>query len=181
LRWDSIWTDLISKVAIKIVEKNRGRTEFDRTLKYTILNEYITLINESIDNYAQLSGVNLDKYMITACFILAVAKSQPIRYKYDIHAKKGIYNENLALEAGLQLLYQFRNVEFAECENSSNPRYVRYAFPKPFHNKTYKELFCLMLHYDIRENKYSILAIANILFMIDIYTDLYNRHVLCLK
>ena len=111
IRWDSIWINIVSQVAIEIVDKYKGRVVFDRTSKYAILNEYMTLINESKDNYVKLSGVCSDKYMISACFILAIAKSQTLRYNYDIHARKGIYNENLALEAGLRLLYEFGNYE----------------------------------------------------------------------
>lgn len=171
-RWDSIWSNNISNVAMEMVDKYKGRTVFDRTSKYTILNQYISLLNEARNNYVKLSGVSSNKYMITACFILAIVKSQPLRYKYDIHARKGIYNENLALEAGLRLLYDFETL--IKINNHNNKGIQRYAFPKPFQNKTYKELLCLMLHYDIRENKYSILAIANILLMIELYTYIFS-------
>lgn len=173
-RWDDIWIDVISDVAIQMVDKNKGRAEFDRTSKYIVLDEFMALLNEARDNYVTLHEVSADKYIITACFILAIAKSQPLRYKYDIHAKKGIYNENLALEAGLRLLYQFKIFELRQNAAFTEPykKAQRFLFPDPFHNKTYKELLCLMLHYDIRENKYGVLAIANILFMIDAYTQL---------
>lgn len=186
LRWDSIWSNIVSQVATEIVDKYKGRVEFDKTSKYTILYEYMTLINESKDNYVKLSDVYSDKYMISACFILAIAKSQPLRYTYDIHAKKGVYNENLALEAGLRLLYEFRDDQEGNVDSLSaspvkyttksiNTASKRYAFPKPFHNKAYKELLCLMLHYDIRENRYSVLAISNILYMIEIYTNMCSK------
>ena len=173
-RWDSIWNDNISAVAMDMVDKYKERIVFDRTSKYIILNEYLLLLDEARSNYMKLSGVSSNKYMIAACFILAIAKSQPLRYKYDIHARKGIYNENLALEAGLRLLYEFGSFDSDHHNNCKNKTVQRYVFPKPFQNKTYKELLCLMLHYDIRENKYSILAIANILLMIEVYTYVFS-------
>ena len=45
-----------------------------------------------------------------------------------------------------------------------------FRFPETERDTRYQELLCLMLYYDIENNHYSILGLANILFLIEEYT-----------
>jgi hypothetical protein len=110
----------------------------------------------------------LDRHKVCACMILAIAKSKPLVYEdNDVGGIKKIFNENLAMTIGLSLLYNFIISSY-----QNNETWLRqgFSFPATDRDATYQELLCLMLYYDIKNNQCSILALSNILFMIEAYT-----------
>lgn len=170
--WDSIWEDVIEKKAKRIVDNNIGEVVFDKSSKRLILKAMDKIYNDAKAKYVRLHNFAVDKFIFCSCLILAVAKVQPLEYKHDNHDLKGIYNENLAIEVGLSMLYYFTTEEMDFKRNQS-----RFKFPSAFQNKTYKELLCLMLYYDVEADHYSTLAIANILYLIVLYTKARNSSI----
>lgn len=163
--WDNIWEEVIERKAKRIVDQNVGEVVFDKSSKRLILKAVDKVYYDANAKYVRLRNLSVDKYIFCACLILAIAKVQPLEYKHDNHDLKGIYNENLAIEVGLSMLYHMTKKEIDYKRYNS-----RFKFPSVFQSKTYKELLCLMLYYDVEANHYSTLAIANILYMIVLYT-----------
>ena len=168
--WDDIWDDLIERKAKRIVNQNVGEVVFDKSSKRLTLKAIDKFYNYAKTKYVRLRKLPRDKYMFCACLILAVAEAQPIEYRHDNHDLTGIYNENLAIEVGLSMLFHYTKDEIDYTRYRS-----RFKFPRAFQNKTFKELLCLMLYYDVKANHYSALAIANILYMIVLYTKASNN------
>lgn len=171
--YTTLWKVGIQLKAKEIVNENKGIVVFDENSKDTILNEY-----NKLRDYVKMSFMRdpnglLDRHKVCACLIYAIVKSKPLIYNdiVDEYGKQRIFNENLAMSVGLSLLYNFI---LRGDEKNSKWMNKGFCFPKTERDSTYQELLCLMLYYDVKNNHYSILALANILFMIEEYTKEIN-------
>lgn len=170
--FDIIWREGIVNKGRMIVDQNVGKVEFDEKSKDRILNEYNKLRDYSKVSYMRNPDGLLDRHKVCACLIIAISKAAPL---IDVNSKgvselKNIYNENLAMSVGLSLLR-----DYIITAHNDNVEYIKmykygFKFPETERDTRYQELLCLMLCYDIENNHYSILALANILFMIEEYT-----------
>lgn len=170
--FDILWKDGIVKKGKRIVDSNIGKVEFDERSKDRILKEYNKLRDYSKVSYMRNPDGLLDRHKVCACLILAIIKSAPL---VDVDGEgisemKTIYNENLAMSVGLSLLKHY-----IITAHSQEREYIEiykdgFRFPETNRDTRYQELLCLMLHYDVENGNYSILAIANILFLIEEYT-----------
>lgn len=170
--FDIIWKDGIVKKGREIVDRNVGKVEFDEKSKDRILNEYNKLRDYCKISYMRNPDGLLDRHKVCACLIIAIIKSSPLIdvANEGISEMKTIYNENLAMSIGLSLLNNY-----ILTANQHDKEYLKifsegFRFPETSRDTRYQELLCLMLHYDIGHNNYSILALANILFLIEEYT-----------
>lgn len=171
--YEILWNDGIRAKAEQIVNENRGKVVFDLEAKERIFEEYCKLRDYTKVSFMRNQNGLLDRHKVCACFILAIAKSKPMVYEDndDSLGMKSIYNENLAMTVGISLLYNF-----IVSADSDNEKWLKkgFCFPNTVRDATYQELLCLMLYYDIKNNQYSILALSNILFMIEAYTKQCN-------
>ena len=170
--FDIIWREGILKKGKRIVDGNVGKVEFDEKSKNRILNEYNKLRDYCKVSYMRDPDGLLDRHKVCACLIIAIIKASPL---IDVNSEglselKTIYNENLAVSVGLTLLRQY-----IINAHSQDEQYIKifekgFRFPETERDTRYQELLCLMLYYDIENNHYSILGLANILFLIEEYT-----------
>lgn len=166
--YDVLWKDGIKIKAEQIVNENSGTVVFDLQSKERIFKEYCKLRDYTKVSFMRNPDGLLDRHKVCACLIFAIVKSKPLVYEDDdIGGIKKIFNENLAMTIGLSLLYNF-----IISSDKNNETWLKrgFCFPSTDRDATYQELLCLMLYYDIKNNQYSILALSNILFMIEAYT-----------
>lgn len=170
--FDIIWRDGILRKGKSIVDNNIGKVEFDEKSKDRILNEYNKLRDYCKVSYMRNPDGLLDRHKVCSCLIIAIVKATPlICVNNEGHSElKNIYNENLAMSVGLSLLR-----EYIITAHSGDDQYLKifengFRYPETERDTRYQELLCLMLYYDIENNHYSILALANILFLIEEYT-----------
>lgn len=166
--YDVLWKDGIKIKAEQIVNENSGTVVFDLQSKERIFKEYCKLRDYTKVSFMRNPDGLLDRHKVCACLILAIVKSKPLVYEDDdAGGIKKIFNENLAMTIGLSLLYNF-----IISSDKNNETWLKkgFCFPSTVRDATYQELLCLMLYYDIKNNQYSILALSNILFMIEAYT-----------
>lgn len=173
--FETLWRDGIKAKSEEIVEKNVGRVVFDTESKERIFREYTKLRDYTKISFMRNPDGLLDRHKVCACLIYAIVKSKPLVYDDSDNeiGMKNIFNENLAMTVGLSLLYNF--IVSAKQDNS---KWIEkgFKFPKTERDATYQELLCLMIYYDIKNNQYSILALSNILFMIEEYTKVCNLY-----
>lgn len=173
--YEILWKNGIKAKAEQIVKDNAGKVVFDSEAKERIFNEYCKLRDYTKVSFMRNQDGLLDRHKVCACLILAIIKSKPMVYEdnEDCFGMKSIFNENLAMTVGLSLLYNF-----IIAADSGNDKWLKNGFDFPSteteRDATYQELLCLMLYYDIKNNQYSILALSNILFMIEAYTKQCN-------
>lgn len=170
--YEVIWRDGIRIKAEQIVNENLGIVVFDFQAKDRIFKEYCKLRDYTKVSFMRNADGLLDRHKVCACLILAIVKSKPLVYEEHDSDMKKIFNENLAMTVGLSLLFNF-----IISANSDNSKWLkdRFCFPITERDATYQELLCLMLYYDVKNRQYSILALANILFMIEEYTKQCNN------
>lgn len=164
-----MWKDGIKAKAEQIVNDNVGKVVFDIASKERIFKEYSKLRDYTKVSFMRNTDGLLDRHKVCACLILAIIKSKPLIYEEneDDFGMKNIFNENLAMTVGLSLLYNF-----IISSDGNNVKWLQngFCYPETTRDATYQEFLCLMLYYDVKNNQYSILAISNILFMIESYT-----------
>ncbi len=167
--YEILWKDGIKVKAKQIVNDNIGKVVFDSEAKERVFNEYCKLRDYTKVSFMRNPDGLLDRHKVCACLIIAIIKSKPLIYEDndDNAGMKTIFNENLAMTVGLSLLYNF-----IVSADRDNKKWLKngFCYPDTMRDATYKELLCLMLYYDIKNNQYSILALSNILFTIEAYT-----------
>ncbi len=171
--FDALWNNGISIKAERIVDENKGNVVFDRESKERIFKEYNKLRDYTKISFMQNPDGLLDRHKVCACLIYAIIKSKPLVYDNNENGvgMQYVFNESLAITIGLSLLYNY-----IVSSGSENAQWLKsgFVFPKTDENRqaSYESLLCLMLFYDVKNKQYSILALANILFMIEEYTKL---------
>lgn len=173
--YEILWKDGIKAKSEQIVNDNAGKVVFDSEAKERIFKEYSKLRDYTKISFMRNPDGLLDRHKVCACLILAIVKSKPLVYEDndDNFGMKCIFNENLAMTVGLSLLYNFI---ISSDQNNENWLKKGFCFPNTIRDASYQELLCLMLYYDIKNNQYSILALSNILFMIEAYTKQCNAN-----
>lgn len=168
--FDIIWKDGIEKRGKKIVDSNIGKVEFDERAKDRILKEYNKLRDYCKISYMRNPDGLLDRHKVCSCLIIAIIKSAPLIENQCVSEMKTIYNENLAMSVGLSLLKNYIVTAHSQEKDYIEIFKDGFRFPETERDTRYQELLCLMLHYDVRNGNYSILAVADILFLIEEYT-----------
>lgn len=170
--FDTLWNNGIKPKSKEIVNNNVGIVTFDAASYERIFCEYNKLKDFAKISYMRDPDGLLDRHKVCACLIIAIIKSKPLVYdeREDVFGMKKIFNENLAITIGLSLLYNF----ISDADGGKNKEWLKdgFEFPVSKRDSTYQELLCLMLHYDVMNNQYSILAVSNILYLIEEYTKL---------
>lgn len=170
--FDTLWNNGIKPKSKEIVNNNVGIVTFDTASYERIFCEYNKLKDFAKISYMRDPDGLLDRHKVCACLIIAIIKSKPLVYdeNEDVFGMKKIFNENLAITIGLSLLYNF----ISDADEGKNKEWLKdgFEFPVSKRDSTYQELLCLMLHYDVMNNQYSILAVSNILYLIEEYTKL---------
>jgi len=112
----------------------------------------------------------LDRHKCAAAFMVAFLNQTSIE-------DGNVYKENVAILIGLYILKIFINSPSDGYRDPAMAAYIEtngFCFPKCKHdNGPYLHNWALGIHYDYKENKTSVLSIANALFMV----EMYNRQI----
>lgn len=146
-----------------------------------IYNNYQNKRDFVISNYmSKKSTVALDRHKVASCMIYAILKAKPIKVKRwvnNLPEKVLLSNEYLAFFVALNIIEMYKTDE--KRENGIMDEY-QIIIPKTYHedcskNNTYESNFCKSLYYISIKNmkQYDIFAYADILFLLEKYTDTY--------
>ena len=124
--------------------------------------------------------VSLDRHKVASCMIYAILKANPLkvdRMVRNLPEKVLLANEYLAFFVALNIIEMYKLDEMREKGVESSYQII---IPKTYHeddeeNNTYEGNFCKSLYYLSMENinKYDVFAYADILFLLEKYTDTY--------
>lgn len=119
--------------------------------------------------------VALDRHKVAACMMYAILKAKPLKVNRKIanlDEKILLANEYLALYAALNIVVMYKIDQYQLKEGE-----YEILFPETYFNdpsNDYVTNYCRTLYYISMENlnKFEVLAHANILFMLEKYTDI---------
>lgn len=147
--------------------KNHSRKIFEY---YQEMRDYIRC------NYmSKKTDVALDRHKVAACMMYAILKAKPLKVNRripDLNEKVLLANEYLALYVALNIVVMYKmdqyQLEIGDYE---------ILFPETYFNdpsNDYVTNYCRTLYYVSMENlnKFDVFAHANILFMLEKYTDI---------
>lgn len=184
--YNIIWDKGISLKAKKYVREFPSLAQFNMGVRDVIFFEYDKLRQYTKIAYMKDKEGLLDRHKVCACLMIAIAKSEPILYKNNFcrkYEEMPFFNEKIAIEISLDVLRMYLTSKTEENNIEDNDFYKKiskekFATPKVNINykATYKELLAIMLHYDVSNEQYSILSIANILYLIEEYSRLQYKY-----
>lgn len=109
--------------------------------------------------------VFLDRHKVAAIIICAVIKTKVMEYKVSDDNHVFLGNYYLALSAGLSYLQYELNLVLRE---QRKPLVDKISFPNVIHGKLdYKENLISMLYFSDKEGNLNVLALANIIFLLE--------------
>lgn len=132
-------------------------------------------------NYmSKRADVSLDRHKVASCMIYAILKTKPLkinRLVWNLPEEILLANEYLAFFVALNIIEMYRLDKMRE-ENIIGKFQI--IVPKTYHEdlepeNTYESNFCKSLYYLSMEdvNKFDVFAYADILFLLEKYTDVY--------
>lgn len=144
-----------------------------------IWNEYVKLNYQCKLNYMKDITGKLDRHKVCACYMYAIMKANVLGCCLADSDNERFYlalNENLAITVGMSLLRAFiissiKNSDYNDSEKTTLVELIDdgIKFPECNHG-TYKDNFVAELHNTAKEHNYNILSLANVLYLLEIYT-----------
>lgn len=165
--YKKIWKEFIKKKAKKMVDKNQKIVEFDKSSKERIREQYDKLRFYCKERYMINADASLDRHKVCACLALAIVKAKPFSVKNNEDGKALLFNETLAFDVALEVMKCFICVAHSNDSEYEETLKNGFSMPETELDLSYVDQLKLMLFYDVRDNHYSILALANILFLIE--------------
>lgn len=167
--------------ATEVCLKRRGNIEKNIFHHYQVKRDFIRC------NYmTKKSEVALDRHKVASCMIYAILKAKPFKVNLmvnDLPEEILMANEYLAFFVAINIVEMYRIQVFDESnflENVQPYRNSEIIIPKTYHemvdpSNTYESSFCRSLYYLSIDNvnRYDVFAYANILFLLEKYTDVY--------
>lgn len=152
-----------------------------RNARKRIFKNYQNKRDFVISNYmSKTSTVALDRHKVAACMIYAILKAKPLKVNRmiaNLPEKILLCNEYLAFFVALNIIEMYKKDELLE--NGITDDY-EIIIPKSYHeddtpNNTYESNLCKSLYYISMTNvkQYDVFAYADILFLLEKYTDTY--------
>lgn len=134
-----------------------------------------------VSNYmTKKTAVALDRHKVASCMIFAILKAKPIKINRmisNLPEKILLGNEYLAFFVALNIIEMYK---FDELQENGITEDYEIIIPKSYHeghskDNTYESNFCKSLYYISMTNikQYDVFAYADILFLLEKYTDTY--------
>lgn len=141
--------------------------------KEDFLHEYNKIRRYCKENYMKNSAKPVDRHKVSAAIMIAILKTEPIKMDATLYkntsAQKWLFNEKLAISVGMSILKAFVDEANKEDKDILNKFMTGIAFP-PTNHGNYLNNFATELYYTRKENTYNLLALANELFLLEVYT-----------
>lgn len=169
--FNTIWTDGIVVEAKNIVNDNAGFVIFNEKTKEAILDRYNELNKMCKTHFMFHSDGLLDRHKVCASLIIAIVQIRPLTSDRptDSFGDYYAFNEKLAFRVALSVLASYVN------HARNDEKIDRFIFPEMKNtDEQYEDVFCKMIRLDNCYNQLSVLSIANILFLLERYTLLYD-------
>ncbi len=132
--------------------------------------------------FMHLQEKPMDRHKIGSVFMYAILKSRVFKVtklaRQPIPRELVMANEYLAVLVALSVIESYRKDDYREKFGTDHDsRDVQLKLPMTFHNESpdaYIDNLCKSLYYVNDYSKFDIFAYANILFLLEVYTDTYN-------
>ena len=133
--------------------------------------------------FMHLQEKPMDRHKIGSVFMYAILKSRVFKVKklskQPIPHELLMANEYLAVLVALSVIESYRKDDYMEKHGAEpNPADIQLKLPMTFHNEStnaYIDNLCKSLYYINDYSKFDVFAYANILFLLEIYTDTCNK------
>ncbi len=126
------------------------------------------------DNYMRNSNKPVDRHKVSAAIMIAILKIEPIKMNAELYQndseKKWLFNEKLAISVGMSILKSFIDEANQGNEDILNKFKKGISYPPTDHG-TFSNNFATELYHTRKENNYNLLALANELFLLEVYTS----------
>lgn len=187
--WEKIWDVIVPEITQ--YQLNYGDLYFDETCKDKILLTFQELVNYIKSHYMKFNknSHEIDRHKTSAALMIAILQNQPLKMissKYYQDSKFWLFNEHIAITAGLSLMIAFELQKIKDSpllEEDKKEKLIRewekgIIFPSARHGD-YRENWAVELYYTVREGNYNILAIAHELFLLENETKQQIKEKIC--
>lgn len=174
--YSQCYEKIISPVIKEYRKTYYGICEHPNT-KDLIRTNYEKFVRHCREEYMDNQEEPIDRHKVSACYIYAVLKSHVLSccLSHETGDKTDIYvNERLALCLGMSILRAYVCSKAKQLKNEETKSTIlelfkgELKFPKTNHGD-YKQNLIQQLYYTRKENNYNILALANTMFMLEVY------------
>lgn len=167
----------------KITVPNKKCLKRKKNIKKKIYDNYQRKRDYIRCNYmTKKAEVALDRHKVASCMIYAILKVNPLyvnRMIASLPEKILLSNQYLAFFVALNIIEMYK---LDEMKDSGSIEEYQIVIPKTYHEdvnieNTYESNFCKSLYYlSIRNiNSYDVFAYADILFLLEKYTDTFMK------
>ena len=174
--FEKIWNEAIEPEAKKITDENTEILIFNQNSKLAIFNRYNELNKICKKNFMFHSDGLLDRHKVSAALVIAIVQTQPLISTLitDAYGDYYAFNETLAFRVALSLITNYVNKD-PNAEQKIN----KFTLPiiqnaDANRKETYQDVFCKMIRLDSAYNQISVLSLANILFLLESYSLLFD-------
>ncbi len=175
--WDKIWNVISPEISRYRLQY--GDLYFDETCKDDILTTYNELVNYIKVHYMNFNedSHEIDRHKTSAALIIAIVQNQPLKMvseKYYNGSKIWLFNEQIAITAGLSLMIAFEKSQIKKNESLNQEQKNALLqewdkgiiFPVARHGD-YRENWAVELYHTVKEGNYNMLATAHELFHLE--------------
>lgn len=173
--WDKLINPTIQDYMIRFADISVAHNAFDAIWK-----KYVFFNKHCKDSYMEDPTGKLDRHKVCACYMYAIISANVLGCKLaesDTEQSYLALNENLAITVGMSLLRAFilssieSSTDLTETEKQQLSERIEngIVFPECNHG-IYRNNFVAELHYTHEENRYNILSLANVLFLLEIHS-----------
>lgn len=182
--YEIIWDKIISKELNNYQSLYINCIELIPNVKEEIWQKYVSLNTYCKTNYMLFSDKKIDRHKVAACYMIAIATLNPMKFVKkidDIEVHLAI-NERLAITVGLSLVRAFAIADIIENEDISKEEAD--ILVKKFENGiklpnkylvnhgNYLDNFTNEIHFATAEGKICILSLAHELYLLEVLTRL---------
>lgn len=158
-----LWVEMIKEAECESKKDENITVHKDRSIVFQDTFEH--LYNEIKRTNMMGDVVFLDRHKVTSIIICSVIKTRVMEYQISDDNRVFLGNYYLALSAGLSYLQYELNQVLRE---QGKPLIDKISFPDVMYGKlSYKENFISMLYFSDREGNLNVLALANIIFLLE--------------
>lgn len=142
--------------------------------KEDVFREYNKIRLYCKDNYMRDPNKPVDRHKVSAAIMIAILKIEPIKMNAALYQndseKKWLFNEKLAISVGMSILKSFID-EANQGNKDMLDKFKKGISYPPTNHGTFSNNFATELYYTRKENNYNLLALANELFLLEVYTS----------
>ena len=133
-----------------------------------------------VHSYMHNPDGRIDRHKVASVMLYSIISNNPFEVKLpakrEVNSSAYMANETLGFNTALAIVLSFIKTDADEKSDSNKIELFRngFVFPKCQHD-TYEATIYKMLYYSKYNSCYDIFAFANILFLIEAYTELVNK------